>query len=91
VRIALGAKSVDILEMVLRQGALLVGAGLIPGMALGYAAGRAIEALLVGVKPSDPATFLSVGSLCVLMATLGVLSPALRALRTDPISAIRAE
>ena len=91
VGIALGAQSGDILKMILRQRALLAVAGVIPGLALAYIAGRAIEALLVGVKPGDPATYLSAAALCVLMTMLGVLSPALRALRTDPISAIRAE
>jgi len=91
VRIALGADSRDILGMVLRRGLLLAAAGVVPGLGLAYAAGPTMESLLAGLKPSDPATFASVAALCILMTVLGVLSPAIRAVRTDPISAIRAE
>ena len=57
VRIALGARWGNILTMVLRQGMLLSVAGLLPGVALAYAAGRAMESLLAGVKPADTITF----------------------------------
>ena len=53
VRIALGAQRADILRMVMRQGLLLVAAGLVPGLALAYAAGRSLESLLAGVAPAD--------------------------------------
>jgi putative ABC transport system permease protein len=91
VRIALGAQRRDILAMVLRQGVVLVGAGLLPGLALAYAAGRSLEALLVGVTPADTATFAGVIGLTVIMAIGGTLLPTLRALRVDPIRAIRME
>jgi putative ABC transport system permease protein len=91
VRIALGARSSDILRMVLRQGVLVAAAGVIPGVALAYAAGRAMQALLAGVKPGDPVTFLTAAALCVLMTLLGSLLPAVRAVRVDPIAAIRSE
>ncbi|MDQ3441248.1 MAG: ABC transporter permease, partial [Planctomycetota bacterium] len=91
VRIALGAQRGDIVSMVLRQGALLAAAGVIPGIALAYAAGRALEALLAGVKPADAITFLAATGLCIAMTLGGSLLPALRALRIDPVRAIRAE
>jgi putative ABC transport system permease protein len=91
VRIALGARSGDILRMVLRQGMLLAAAGVAAGLVLAYAGGRAIESLLAGVEPGDPATFASAAALCGLMTVAGVLAPALRAVRTDPIMVIRAE
>ena len=91
VRIALGAQPVEIVKMIVRQGALLAGAGVVPGIALAYAAGRAMEGLLAGVKPGDALTFASAIGLCVLMTVLGSLVPALRAVRIDPISAIRSE
>ena len=91
VRIALGAQRGDIVSMVLRQGALLAAAGVIPGIALAYAAGRAMEALLAGVKPADAITFLAATGLCIAMTLGGSLLPALRALRIDPVRAIRAE
>jgi len=91
VRIALGARSSAIVRMVLRQGVLLAAAGVLPGVALAYAAGRAMQALLAGVQPGDAPTFLAAAGLCVLMTILGCLFPALRAVRVDPITAIRAE
>jgi predicted permease len=91
VRIALGARPGGIVGMIVRQGALLAGAGVLPGIALAYAAGRAMEGLLAGVKPDDAVTFASAVGLCLLMTVLGSLFPALRAVRIDPITAIRSE
>jgi ABC-type antimicrobial peptide transport system permease subunit len=91
VRIALGAQRSDILSMVVWRGVLLAAAGVIPGVALAYAAARMMEALLVGVQPGDAATFLTVVVLAVVMSLAGSLLPALRALRVDPMTAIRAE
>ena len=91
VRIALGAQSRAIVRMVLRQGVLLAAAGVLPGAALAYAAGRAMQALLAGVQPGDAPTFLAAAGLCVLMTISGCLFPALRAVRVNPITAIRAE
>ena len=58
---------------------------------LAYAAGREMEALLAGVKPGDALTFLTAIGLCALMTLVGSLLPALRAVRMDPITAIRSE
>jgi predicted permease len=91
VRIALGAQRRDILVMVLMQSVLLVGAGLLPGLALAYAAGRSLQSLLIGVTPADTVTFATVIGLTLLMTLAGTLLPTLRALRVDPIKAIRAE
>jgi putative ABC transport system permease protein len=91
VRIALGAQPGEIVKMIVRQGAVLAGAGIVPGVVLAYAAGRAMEGLLAGVQPGDALTFASAIGLCVLMTVLGSLVPALRAVRIDPISAIRSE
>jgi predicted permease len=91
VRMALGAQSADILSMVTRQCAILAVAGVIPGIALAYAAGRSMEALLAGVKPADAATLLAVVMLSVVMTMLGSVMPTIRALRVDPLTALRAE
>ena len=91
VRIALGAQRSDILRMVLKQGGLLVVAGLVPGLFLAYAAGRSLQSLLVGVAPGDLTTFAAAVVLVALMAAAGTLLPAMRAVRVDPIRAIRAE
>jgi predicted permease len=91
VRRALGARSRDILRMVLGQSALLAGSGVVVGVAIAYAAARTMEALLAGVRPADPPTFLAAVGLCLIMALLGSLLPALRALRVDPVTAMRAD
>ncbi len=91
VRIALGARSSDVLRMVLRQGVALAAAGVALGVMLAYAAGRAMEALLAGVEPGDAATFLGAIALSVLMTLLGSLVPAARAVRVDPIAVMRSE
>jgi predicted permease len=91
VRIALGAQRRDILGMVLKQGTVMVGVGLVPGLALAYFAGRSLQALLIGVTPADVPTFTAVAGLTLLMTLAGTLLPTLRALRVDPITAIRTE
>lgn len=91
VRVALGAMPRDILGMVLRQAAFVAVAGVLPGAVLAYQAGQAMQTLLAGVKPADPATFLGAAGLCVTMTVLGSLLPAWRAVRVDPITALRAE
>jgi predicted permease len=91
VRVALGATPRDILSMVLRQAAFVALAGVLPGAILAYQAGLAMQALLAGVKPDDPATYLAAAALCVAMTLFGSLLPAWRAVRVDPITALRAE
>jgi predicted permease len=91
VRLALGAQRGDIVSMVMRRSAVLVAAGVIPGVALAYAAGRSMEALLAGVKPADAATVAAAVALSIAMAALGTVAPTLRAVRVDPITALRTE
>ena len=91
VRMALGAQRRDVLVMVTGQGLRLVGAGLVPGLILAYFAGRSLESLLVGVTPADPSTFAVAAGVTALMATGGILLPTLRAVRIDPLRALRAE
>jgi putative ABC transport system permease protein len=91
VRIALGAQPSDILSMVVGRSVVLAVAGLVPGIALAYAAGRSMEALLAGVKPADATTLAAAVSLVLVMMFLGSLFPTLRALRVDPLAAIRTE
>jgi ABC-type lipoprotein release transport system permease subunit len=88
---ALGAAPADVTRMVVRQGVRLAAAGLVPGVALAYASGRALESLLASVHPWDAATFGAVVTLCLVMTGLGSLLPARRAARTDPIGAIRSD
>jgi predicted permease len=91
VRIALGATSRDVLTTVVGRGLAYATLGIAIGAALAVAIGRTLQALLAGVSPADSTTFIVAVALCVLMALAGSLLPALRALRVDPIQAIRAE
>ncbi|MFI5183199.1 MAG: ABC transporter permease [Vicinamibacteria bacterium] len=91
VRIALGAGAGDILKLVLRQGLLLASTGVALGVTLALGTGRALEALLVGLSPRDAATFLAAVAVALIMTLVGSLFPALRAVRVDPMTVIRAE
>ena len=91
VRIALGAQRADILSMIVRQGLRLIAAGLLPALLLSYAAGRSLQSLLAGVTPADVPTFAAAVALTAFMALAGTLLPAIRAVRIDPIRAIRSE
>jgi putative ABC transport system permease protein len=91
VRMALGAASGDILRMVMRQGVRVALAGVLPGLALAYVAARLMQALLAGIQPGDLPTFLSAAGLCLVMTLVGSFLPALRAVRIDPMTAIRTE
>ena len=91
VRVALGAQRADILKIVMIRSALLAVGGVIPGVALAYAAGRGLQALLVDVPPGDAATFVAATVLVLAMTLAGSLVPTVRALGVDPIAAIRVE
>ncbi|MPZ18496.1 MAG: FtsX-like permease family protein [Luteitalea sp.] len=91
VRIALGAQRHDIMGLVMWHGAMLACAGVLLGAGLAYVAGRSMEALLAGIRPADAITFSAAVGLSLLMTLAGSLLPALRAVRLDPTTAIRAE
>jgi putative ABC transport system permease protein len=91
VRMALGAQRSAIVGMVMRQGMLLAVAGVVPGVMLAYAAGRAMSALLAGVAPGDAVTFLVASVLCLLMTLFGSLFPVVRAVNVAPADAFRGE
>jgi putative ABC transport system permease protein len=91
VRMALGAQTADVLALVTGRSALLAAAGIVPGVALAYAAGRSMEALLAGVRPFDLPTVLAAVVIAAVMTLAGSIVPAIRAVRVDPICALRAE
>ena len=91
VRIALGADRRHVLHLVLGQGLLLAGAGVALGLLLAAAAGRALEALLFGVSPADKLIFATAVGVSLAMTLAGSLLPALRALRVDPLTAMRTD
>jgi putative ABC transport system permease protein len=91
IRIALGAVPREILRLVVSQGAWLAGLGIGAGLIGALAATRLLAGLLFGIGPADPATFVATAASLALVAALASLVPALRAIRTDPVDALRAE
>jgi predicted permease len=90
-RVALGARPGDILAMILGQGVILASIGACVGLGLAYAAARSMTALLAGVQPGDPATFIIAIGVAFVMTIAGSLTPALRALGVDAVIVMRAE
>jgi putative ABC transport system permease protein len=88
---ALGAESGTVKGMVLWQGMLLTGGGLLLGLAASFGLTRLMEALLYGVDPVDPLTFGGVTLCLALVALLACYVPAHRAAKVDPVVAIRLE
>lgn len=91
VRMALGAHSTDVLGLVLRQGILVAGVGIVIGL-LGAAAGsRVLSGLLYGVGPTDTLTFVAVPAFLLAVALFASYLPARRATRVDPMIALRVQ
>lgn len=91
VRAALGARPVDLLRLVVGEGAVVVAIGVVLGLAAALAAGQLVASLLYGVTPRDPAVLgLSAGAL-LLIGVLASLVPAWRASRVDPARVLRDE
>ena len=89
VRIALGAKSNDVLRLVLAQGFGLAAVGLLVGMAAAFALARLMGTMIYGITSTDPATFITVGILLVFVALAACYIPARHAMRVDPVVALR--
>ncbi len=91
IRIALGARSHDVVAIVLRQTMVVTTLGLVLGLALGLALSRTIRTLLFRTDPSDPVTFLVIMLVFASVAFTASVLPALRATRVDPAEALRRE
>jgi ABC-type antimicrobial peptide transport system permease subunit len=89
IRVALGAARIDVLKLILIQGLWLTLCGLFGGLALAFALTRAVAALLYGVSATDPVTIFGVVLLLGAMSVLVCYLPARRAMRINPVNAIR--
>jgi putative ABC transport system permease protein len=91
VRMALGARPGDVIRLILKQGLTLTLIGVAAGLLGAIAAARVMTGLLYGVAATDPATFVAISLLLVIVATLACYLPARRAARVEPITALRHE
>jgi putative ABC transport system permease protein len=91
VRMALGATRASVAKLVLRQGSILIGAGLIVGLVLAFASGRLIKSFLYEVKPLDASTYVAVAVALTAIGLVAALIPARRAASIQPMQALRDE
>ncbi len=91
VRLAMGARREDVLGMILRRASWLTGAGVSAGLLMAYGLARLVANLLRGVRPDDPVVFFTITLTIVAVALLASWMPARRALRIDPMAALRDE
>ena len=88
---AIGARTTDILRLIVTQGGQPVIAGLLIGLLSAVALARYVASLLYGVRPRDPLTLLLVAGALLVVAAVAIAIPARRASRVDPMIALRYE
>jgi predicted permease len=91
IRMAIGARRMDVVGMILREAGILTVAGLVIGTALALASAEVLRSLLYGLKPRDPFTLLIAVVTLTAVAALASFLPAYRASRLDPLKALRYE
>ncbi|HXM16950.1 MAG TPA: FtsX-like permease family protein, partial [Candidatus Eremiobacteraceae bacterium] len=91
IRVALGATRADILNLILRRGALLALGGIAIGLVASLALSRLLSSFLFGVRPTDPLTFSAVAAILAAVALAASYIPAHRAARVDPNTCLRHE
>ena len=89
IRMALGAQRSDVLKMTIKQGLKLVGLGLVIGLAAAFILTRVMSTLLFGISATDPLTFVTISFVLLLVAMLASYIPSVRAMRVDPMVALR--
>jgi putative ABC transport system permease protein len=90
-RLTLGARPIAVMRQVLGEGLVQAAIGLAIGLSASLALMQGLRAILFGVEPTDPVTLLTVGVSLLIVAILAVLVPAVRAMRVDPMVALRAQ
>jgi putative ABC transport system permease protein len=91
IRMALGAQRGDVLKMIVGQGMLMTLIGVVIGLGAAFALSRLLASLLYGVSPTDAFTFSAVSILLILVSLIACFIPARRAMKVDPIVALRTE
>ena len=91
VRMALGASNSDVVRLILKQGMTPAGLGVLIGLGIAYGLTRLLASMLYGVKASDPVSFATVAVVLSVVALFASYVPARRALRLDPLAALREE
>lgn len=91
VRVALGARLIDVVRLVVGEGVRVVAAGVLIGVGASLALGKLVATLLYGVTPRDPLVLGAAALALLVIGGVAALWPALRAAKTDPITALRAE
>jgi predicted permease len=91
VRMALGAQRADVIRLLLRQGIILTAIGIACGLAGAATLARYMEAMLFGLTPLDPATFIAVSLMFAVIAMVAAYMPARRATKADPLASLRSE
>ena len=91
IRMALGSGRLDVAMLVLKQLRLFLLAALVPGLVLAWVLGHALEAMLVGVTPTQSSIYIAMSALLAAVAAVAALVPARRATAVDPVTALRYE
>jgi ABC-type antimicrobial peptide transport system permease subunit len=91
IRMALGAQKSEVMKLILEEGALLIGIGLLIGLSGSLALNQWTKSLLFSVSAIDPSTYFVMGGMLIIAASAASWFPARRATRVDPIQTLRSE
>jgi putative ABC transport system permease protein len=91
IRMALGARAVDVFRIVLRQGFGLIACGVVLGLAVSLAVTRLLASFLYGIRATDPITFAAIPIILAIVAGIACYIPARRATKVDPLIALKYE